>query len=129
MSNAHFESITKFINNVHPGAADHLEDVHELKKESVYAIFQEILRYATATSELALLAGRRYFNLLSPDWVRENISDAVPQMIDMNDEWDYRRLLEALSPKYPDLVDQFAKLGTLSDNPEIVEAATDYLEE
>lgn len=62
------------------------------------------------------------------DWVSPKIKQTVFRYIDINDDWDYRRLLELCELISLDLLEWAIELNEKSTNPDIVEAVNDFKE-
>lgn len=73
-----------------------------------------------------ILAGREQVLALPRTFVLENIEAESAALLDLDDEWEYRRLLELADLLEPALVQRLVARGLTSRNPEVVEAATDF---
>ena len=62
------------------------------------------------------------------DWVSLKIKQTVFDSIDINDYWDYRRLLELSEIISTDLLKWAITLGEKSDDFDIIDAVDDYKE-
>ena len=70
--------------------------------------------------------GRRKVVALPRPWVVANIERVAAAGLDLTDGWQYRRLLELYSLLDRALVERLVKVGELSPDPEIAEAAQDF---
>ncbi|MCP4346878.1 MAG: hypothetical protein GY795_15285 [Desulfobacterales bacterium] len=70
--------------------------------------------------------GRKEIVSLPRKWVLNNIHSIATDMLDLSDEWEYRRLLELYDLLHKQLVIELTELGTNSNNEEIQEAADDF---
>lgn len=72
--------------------------------------------------------GREAFMELPRQWVLDRIEKAAFQLLNWdNDDWEYRRLVEVAEELDSALVARLVQRGLESQNPEVVEAARDYL--
>jgi hypothetical protein len=73
-----------------------------------------------------IVQGREHVMGMPRAWVLEHITCIADQALDLNDEWEYRRLLELLDSLEPGLAQRFVLHGLSSPHPEIREAAGDF---
>ncbi len=73
--------------------------------------------------------GRAGLLVIPRNWLLENINEAVQRVLDLDDEWEYRRLLEILWKIDKGLVYEFTIKGLNSDNAEVRETARDSLDQ
>jgi hypothetical protein len=74
----------------------------------------------------SILAGREGILALPRAWLLANIEQVVSWTLDLSDEWEYRRLLEAYDLIDKSLVRRLVAQGLLSCNLEVREAAEDF---
>jgi ATP-dependent RNA circularization protein (DNA/RNA ligase family) len=73
--------------------------------------------------------GRRALLSLPRDWLLGRIERIAQSTLDLEDEWEYRRLLELYRALEESLAQRLAARGLGSLNAEVREAAEDFLEE
>jgi hypothetical protein len=73
-----------------------------------------------------ILAGRQQVLALPRAWVLECIERVAAEVLDLNDDWDYLRLLELAELLDAALVQRIVTLGLTSSNPEVREWAEDF---
>jgi hypothetical protein len=73
-----------------------------------------------------IVAGRQSVLAMPRDWVLENIERVAEEVLDLSDEWEYRRLLELADLIDAGLVHRLAALGLRSDDSDVREAAEDF---
>lgn len=73
--------------------------------------------------------GRAGLLVIPRNWLLENIKEAIQRVLNLDDEWEYRRLLEVLWKIDKGLVYEFTIRGLYSDNAEVRETARDSLDE
>lgn len=66
---------------------------------------------------------------LPREWVLGNIHHIATEILNLSDEWEYRRLLELYQMLDTELLTKLITIGLKSNNPEIKEAAYDFIEE
>ena len=72
--------------------------------------------------------GRDFVMALPRAWVLERIEQVAEPLVQLNDDWEYRRLLELYESLDDGLLLRLAKRGLQSSNPEIQDAANDFIE-
>ncbi len=70
--------------------------------------------------------GRKEIISLPRKWVLDNIHCIATDMLDLSDEWEYRRLLELYDLLHRQLVIKLIELGINSNNEDVQEAANDF---
>jgi hypothetical protein len=75
-----------------------------------------------------ITAGRQQVLAMPRAWVLERIEQVAAEVLDLSDEWEYRRLLEVGALLDAGLVRRLVRLGLDSENPEVREAAQDFQE-
>ncbi len=73
-----------------------------------------------------ILAGREAVLALPRSWVISNVERIACQVLNLDDYWIYRRLLELYETLDEGLVARLVEIGLESKNPEIIEAAQDF---
>ncbi len=74
----------------------------------------------------AIEKGREKILLLPKEWVIKNIHSIATEILDLSDEWEYRRLLELYEKLDKNLLINLINTGLRSDNKDIKEAANDF---
>ena len=107
----------------------HLDLIPTLPTDTGHAVLSYLLELACqAQNELNIRLGREALLALPQMWLLEHIEEDAEPLIQLNDDWEYRRLLELYS-----MLDNMLarKLALRSiDNPDIGirEARQDFLE-
>ena len=73
-----------------------------------------------------ILAGRQQVLAFPKTWVIENIEEVATEVLDLNDYWEYRRLLELVETLSSDVLRRLVAIGLISDDSDVREAAEDY---
>ncbi len=73
-----------------------------------------------------ILAGREQVLALSKTLVLSQLSSVAKRALNLDDDWEYRRLLELLELVDSSLLQEFVEIGLTSQDPDILEAAGDY---
>lgn len=114
----------ELIEDVEKGASSAIERLEGLSPSIALRICRIIIEFACqAQNELPILAGRRAFERLPREWVDLHLDEAVRQVLDLSDDWDYTRLLELVSPSYPAWLKYYCDWGFSSGNEDIIETA------
>jgi len=61
-------------------------------------------------------------------WIKENFIPVASSIIDFNDDWEYRRMLEVTELLSQELLAWGVQIGQSSDDPEVKEASVDFEE-
>ena len=72
--------------------------------------------------------GRQYLTMLPKEWVIDRIKEVVTTVLDLNDDWEYRRFLELSEMISIDLLRWAHEKGRGSNNPDVLEAYNDYID-
>jgi hypothetical protein len=95
----------------------------ELADSLIYNLGQACQR----SSPSANRAGWRGILDLPRDWALRHLEPFAERELDLEDEWEYRRLLEVCALLDRGLLERFIRRGLTSANPEVREAAAGYL--
>lgn len=103
--------------------------IMELDQDTSDKIVGLLLSYACQSqNDRSITLGRTYLTMFSIEWITGRIMKVAPAALDLNDYWDYRRLME-VSKMISDNLFQWAhEQGRGSDDPDVAEAYEDYKE-
>lgn len=88
-----------------------------------------LLSYACQSqNDSPITLGRKYLTMLPKEWITERIIKVSPAALDLNDDWEYRRLMELSEMISKELLRWVHDQGRESDNPDVIEAYNDYIE-
>lgn len=114
------------LNRLYPDLAENLHLLPTLEQSIVSLAVQFLLSLACQASNSANIElGRNGLESIPRNWLLSNIEREAQFLLDMDDEWEYRRLSEVYFELDVDLAKKLARLGQESKNEEVVEAATD----
>ena len=114
------------LNKLYPDLADNLHMLPSLDQSIVSLAVQLLLSYACQSSNTGnITLGRNGLKSIPRSWLLSNIEKEAQLILDMDDEWEYRRLAEVYFELDVDLAKKLAQLGQESKNEEVVDAATD----
>jgi hypothetical protein len=93
--------------------------------------FQEQLRAALeracrAQNDSVITRGRAEILAMPRDLVLQNIEALAPLTLPLDEDWEYRRLLELFAELDAPLLQRLITRGLKSANPEVREAAQDF---
>ena len=74
----------------------------------------------------AIEAGRKVFSYFEEDWLKEYFISASMNAIDINDEWEARRILELTKERIPSLTEEVLNYVKASENTEKDELVQDF---
>ena len=107
----------------------HLDLTPTLPTDTGHAILAYLLELACqAQNELNIELGRKALLALPRMWLLEHIEEDAEPLIQLNDEWEYRRLLELYSMLDNMLARKLALRGINNSDIGIREACQDFLE-
>ena len=87
-----------------------------------------VSRACDPTNIMPITIARNCLEQFPVDWVSPKIKQTVFRFIDINDDWDYRRLLELCDLISLDLLKWAIELNERSTDPDIAEAVDDFNE-
>ena len=100
-----------------------------LDKKTTDDIVGCLLSFACQSqNDSPITLGRKYLTMLPEEWVIERIINVSPVVLELNDDWEYRRLMELSEIISKDLLRWAHDQGRESDNPDVIEAYNDYIE-
>lgn len=104
-----------------------VQEIMDLSETTFDAVICELLGYAcSATNVMPITIGRQCLQSFPADLMTEKIKKLAFSAIDMNDDWDYRRLLEVAKLISEDLLIWTISIGENSENRDIDEASNDF---
>ena len=113
---------------VAPGLADDLKRIVDLEAEKAERAISYLLGLACRAGHVGnIQLGRNALLAMPRSWLTERIEAIAARAIDERDEWEFLRLLELYDRLEAELVLRVALRGRVSSNPEIAEAAQDFL--
>ncbi|MGO4729728.1 hypothetical protein [Paenibacillus sp. 2KB_22] len=117
------------INQISPNISTRLEDIERIPTGLGIKILTILIEWACQPQNThPIEIARKKIKTIPSDWLIEHLPNVAKTAICLDDEWEYRRLLELLSEAIPKLLDWGIELGINSKNKEIKEAANDYKE-
>ena len=99
-----------------------LTDLPSDVADRVIAYLLELSCQAQNTRNIAL--GREFLLSANREWLLLRIEQVAAATLNLNDEWQYRRLLELYALLGDDLASRLIAFGQISPNDEVVEAAS-----
>jgi hypothetical protein len=107
---------------------DDINEIYLLSDKKSNDVIKSLIKYACwATNDLLIILSRNLFSSMKKEWVSSKIKLLAEDVIDFNDEWEYRRLLELADIISEDLLEWAIKKSVGSYNEEVLEAANDFL--
>ena len=108
------------------------EDISKLDKsqlETSLEVLKVLVGFACESQNTALIIlGRANICKIDKQWLAKHLIEAAKSCLDLNDEWEYRRLFELVLEAVPELKQEVADIGLNSADDDIKEAAADYLD-
>ena len=75
-----------------------------------------------------IIQGRIEVLAMPREWVLKEINSGINTTLDLNDSWEYRRLLELLKMLDCAILNEYILIGLQNTDSEIKEAASDFRE-
>ena len=108
------------------------EDISKLDKlplETSLEVLKVLVGFACESQNTALIMlGRTNICKIDKSWLAKHLIEVAKSCLDLNDEWEYRRLFELVLEAVPELKQEVADIGFNSADDDIKEAAADYLD-
>ncbi len=106
-----------------------ISEIMALSEKTATEVIGKLIFWAcNPTNIMPITIARNCLEQFPVDWVSPKIKQTVFRYIDINDDWDYRRLLELCELISLDLLEWAIELNEKSTNPDIVEAVNDFKE-
>lgn len=129
MENIFEKDICDAINKITDEGYSNIKSLNELPIDKAREILSILLEFACKGQTHAYINISRKLILQIPlNWLLENFIIVVETTIDLNDEWEYRRMLELASYISKELLKWGVDIGLNSKDTEINEAAEDFKE-
>jgi hypothetical protein len=126
MSDVFTADLCRKIDSVYPDASGRLDRIDELPDSVGKAIVNTLLEQACVSQHVGhIMSARKALLTLPRDWLSRVLQDAIEETVDLDDEWEYRRLIELLKDLNPELFDSYIQYGIAAGDGAIFEAATD----
>ena len=117
------------LNKLHDNLADNLQILPSLSKQISSKALKFLLELACqCQSSRNIQLGRDGLKSIPRSWLPSNIDREAQLLLNMDDEWEYRRLAEIYFELDLDMAKNLAQLGLESKNEEVVEAAEDLVD-
>ena len=121
------DRINRSIDVLWPNISASLDKIETIDPSVALNVLGKLVEHACqATNTAVIVAARNAITSMPQSWLRKNLVGVARDRLNLEDDWEYRRLLELLSPALPDLMGQFIEDGRSSKNPDVKEAAEDY---
>ena len=126
MTISYISAYREGLNRLYPDLADNLHILPTLEQSVASLAVQFLLALACQASNSAnIQLGLNGLASIPRNWLLSNIEREAQFLLDMDDEWEYRRLAEFYFELDVNLSKKLAQLGRESKNEEVVDAATD----
>ena len=119
-SHPYIDRFKQRLDSLQPKLWTHLELTPRLDPANGKAVLSFLLELACQSSNmLNIELGRAGLFAIPRDWLLETIEEAAEPLLQLNDDWEYRRLLEVYTELSNAFVRRLALRGLKSTNPEI----------
>jgi len=117
------------LNQVLPGLYDDLGQFVSLPEAEARKAIGLLLDYACQCQHIGnITIGRCALARIPQLPLTELLPACVEEVLDLEDEWEYRRLLELLVHLDSSLLSDYIRIGLGSPSPDIREAATEFMQ-
>lgn len=105
----------------------HLDRVPSLAPDTARSVLRGFLEQACqAQNALNIQLGRHGLLALPREWTLRHLDAAVAEQLNLDDAWEYLRLLEVLSQLAPERMPALIERGRSSPDAEVREVAEDW---
>lgn len=119
--------VKEWLNKIEPDIWKHLERIPLLPEETANELLCYFIQLACQPTNIRpITIGRVAISEMPKEWVLYHIEALAEKNLNLNDDWEYRRLVELYSQLDNKLVQRLVVLGLNSSNPYVVEAAEDF---
>ena len=126
MAQTHDESLRESLDAVQSGLGRRLGHFEQLPHDAAVRALGVLLRFGCQSQHIGnVIAARNVALEVSPHGIEEHLSAAV-ESLSLDDEWEYRRLLELLRLACPQKLKEYLGFGRVSKNEGIAEIAMDF---
>jgi hypothetical protein len=126
MNNPFMNDLCRKINSLHPGAGDQLDRIDELPDSTSKMLVNILLEAACQSQNVGNITSARKMMLrIPPVWLASALHDAIEAVVDLNDEWEYRRLIELLKELKSEVLTYYLDYGMAVGSSAIYEATID----
>ncbi len=123
----HRASFTRSLDAIEPGLAGSLASVPTLEPARAERVVAFLLETACCGQHVGpIQLARAALQQIPRQWLAERIGAVAEQVLDLDDEWVYRRLLELLVLIDDAALRRLVERGLRSDDPDLREAAQDF---
>jgi hypothetical protein len=128
MISPYLEQLTWQLDAIVPGVYDRLQELDRLPETSRKAVLGTLLDYACKSQNCAnIQPAREAIARIPQRTLTQILEPAINTYLDIDDEWEYRRLLELLKDRDPHLLARYVDRGLVAGNLEVREAAQDFV--
>ena len=105
----------------------HLDLIPSLPSEAQAELLDYYVELACDAQNVRnITLGRQALQEVPRGWLLLHLHESVKGMLDLDDDWHFRRLCEVLFEIDQPLLDRYVKQGLASPNDEVREAAQDF---
>ncbi len=123
----YLEAVVAKVNSYSDNLWDNPHQVPNLSADASRSLLTHFIELSCQCQNVANInLGRHAILSLPREWVTNEIQSVAIEQLDLNDEWEYRRLLELYEQLDKDLCNAQITLGLSSSDPEIVAAAVEF---
>lgn len=127
MTDRYTNQLIERLEEIYPGAPLLLDRADSLPTAIARDIVKMLLTTACDSQNVAnITSSRRLLQALPLAWLVTVLPDLIDQVIDINNEWNYRRLIELLQILGLDILPVYIERGLLSSNADVRDAAQDF---
>jgi hypothetical protein len=126
MNDIFADDLHRKLDSIYPGASSRLDQIDELPASAGKIIVNTLLKQACESQHMGhILSARKALLTMPRVWLSGVLPDAIRDVVVLDDEWEYRRLIELLKDLNPPLFDSYINYGIATGDGEIYEAAAD----
>lgn len=114
------------LNKIFPDIYEGIEGIVKLQEHIAFKVLTILVEYACiGQNTTPIVLARNKIKKIPSDWLVQHFPKVIQSSINVEDEWEYSRLMELIIETAPQLVQDYVELGLASINEEVREAAED----
>ncbi|MCH9647309.1 MAG: hypothetical protein K0U98_03660 [Deltaproteobacteria bacterium] len=126
-SDGYFDRAMARLEAIKPGLSQDLGCSERLSLESARAVVAIAVELACLSQNVAnIRIGRFIFRELPARTINEHLRPVVSELVDLEDDYEYTRLLEAIKPVSPANLEHYLRTGRDSSSAEIRDTSKEW---
>lgn len=126
----HAKRLKEKLNSIYPNTYERICGISAFPLSAGRSILVTLLGLACQSQHIGMIIlARQTIAKIPSEWLIRQLPETISDSLSLEDEWEYRRLLELLREVSPQLLKRYIEQGLKSNDGDIREAAEDFLPE